>query len=1435
VLGSAQEKNNYPIVYCSDGFCELTGFSRSELMRRSCACNFLYGLETNQEDINSIQKALKAQVELKKELMFYKKNGSPFWCLLDIVPIKNEKGNVVLFLASHKDITKRKISGEFSEQDVGKQIDSAVGSNQKLSRSRSRKFSRDVLLHLSRQYQQSTSPANKSNPRRPVKRTRSFSFNSERLPQYKRESDKKSKFLFLHYSNTKGFWDWWILILTTYIAIMVPYNVAFRRNDRKRDLIIFDMFIELFFIMDIVVHFRTSFVDVSGRIIYDQKKIAVHYLKGWFILDFLAALPFEALYFINQSWGFLIQLLKCGRLLRLFRVVRKLHRYTEYSTVLLTLLMIAFAMMAHWLACIWYVIGLSEITDKSTVSWLYALGEAINKPYGNFTAGYGPDEGSAYVTALYFTLTSMTTVGFGNVAANTNSEKVFAVVTMLIGALMHAAIFGNVAAIIQKLYANRVRYHSRANEIKQFIRVHRIEQDLANRLEDYFHTAWSLSGGVDTSEILTTFPDELQADVCMHLYKGLLELNPFSQAPRGCLRMLSPQVRTVFIGPGEVLLSQNDVINAIYYIANGSMEVLQGESVAAILGKGDLFGEDISRKIPAKRSNGDVRALTYCDVYFITRERLQNVLHFYQDFAFKFSDNLELTYDLGASERDIWRRGGLDSISENEEEEDEETEINVVDGCSNHVNHALQSDHCYGNSTRFNRRPGQTLNMFRKPNHFKISESWRGFKNNSAPDWKTQVNHTEKQLLSMLPSEEETDSAPQSPKSLTRQLAVDVNTESGLVSSPEEKSLSEPLSDPSLEWDQENLALKDGTNSTQDENGGEYLEMKNLNGEIEVTVLEEIEEEGDHDEYDKLLTEHTAWENGSIDSDSPSSDPPALTKKCSRDFSKHLYLACDRDDVDNLVPYSTGNLDDIPEIGMHHSVEINDNDDVPRKFYEDVDDSLNRIGFTDFDTMVNSPRRSPFVSSPTPSSLHKSPVQSISTSPIESTRGSVRSGFSELPFREGFSDSLRLSGHNSPYGSPKAIPTGKRNFVDNQDNSSESSKNSSRITLHKTSDSPRNKLKGIFSELKTPFSSGGSLKDGHSSRERLSRKVPLRRTFTEFNFPDGSCSSLNEKPLASPRRRKLSGAIQPPTIFAPLVTNVNNPYKDFVPPVRESAITCDCESAGNIPGTNCNDCLERKSDDVDSDNTEEKSEDQNEDFYKNVESVIAENKLQCFNNGESDHPFEESEEHSSKLTLTSKHSFENKELLSNPSQKIDGSSIDCSSVKELTNYFDPPFASYSSLYRRPSLSGAYSTHGIEKEEIPESDELGQLFRPMRTSFSEPHLSLRRPVLPGSNGSTEHVLSRDEVVNGVLSEDTTTRDLEDIFKDVCSTREAIEKLESILKSPEPDILTELADTKQTVQKLDKQVLKLNKEVASLSTDVKTVLELLKGLKNGQVVV
>lgn len=797
------------------------------------------------------------------------------------------------------------------------------------------------------------------------------------------------------------------------------------------------------------------------------------------------------------------------------------------------------------------------------------------------------------------------------------------------------------------------------------------------------------------------------------------------------------------------------------------------------------------------------------------------------------------------------------------------------------MNHANHSNHIYGNSTRFNRRPGHKLNLYRRPNHFKPAESWSGLKKNNASEWRNRTIDVEKQPLCVLPSEEEC-SSPRSPRSLIRQLSVQVNEGSknnALESSPEEKSSeSELLSDPSLEWDQENFALKNDANSFQDENDGESFEMKNMNSGISVSVMEEIVEEGEHNERDKLLTEQLSSEDESTDRNSQDSDSLALTKKYSRDFTKHLYLGCEENDIDRPVPYSNGDLDDIPESeNTHFSTELTETEDTTRRLhdkvgdttrglYDDVGDTtrslyngdtlrslydddigdtlrglyddVESIGYTDFDTMFNGTRSPRFVSSPTPSSLNKSPVRSIPTSPIESTHGSCRSGFSELPFRGSLTDSIKLSGVNTPYGSPQGIqPTSNsRNSRDYRENSAGSSKNSGWLLGPEKPDSPRNKFGSIFSELRAPSPSAGSLKEG-ASRERRPRKGALRRTLTEFHSPTSSCGSLSEKPVASPRRRKVSGAIPPPMIFAPLVTNVNNPYKDFVPPVRESPITCDCEPEDDIPceglgllssgGKECDICFEGKSGSFKTDN----SEDTREDFFRNAGDLIADKQLRCLSGRESENQFAKNREFSSRSTLTSETSFDKRDLRSDLSQKIDDSSIDCNSVKELTECFERPLSSYSNLHQRPSLSAAYSTQCIEKEEIPESDELP--FRPMRSSFSEPHLSLRIPVL---NEITQQRLSEEDMEHASLaSQDTETRNLEDIFKDVSSTKEAIEKLGVILSSPEPDIYTDLADTKQTVQKLDKQVLNLNKEVASLSSDVKTVLELLRGLKNGQVVV
>lgn len=115
------------------------------------------------------------------------------------------------------------------------------------------------------------------------------------------------------------------------------------------------------------------------------------------------------------------------------RVARKLDRYSEYGAAVLFLLMCTFALIAHWLACIWYAIGNMEQPHMdSRIGWLHNLGDQIGKPYNSSGLG-GPSIKDKYVTALYFTFSSLTSVGFGNVSPNTNSEKIFSICVMLIG------------------------------------------------------------------------------------------------------------------------------------------------------------------------------------------------------------------------------------------------------------------------------------------------------------------------------------------------------------------------------------------------------------------------------------------------------------------------------------------------------------------------------------------------------------------------------------------------------------------------------------------------------------------------------------------------------------------------------------------------------------------------------------------------------------------------------------------------------------------------------------------------------------------------------------------------------------------------------------------------------------------------------------------
>jgi potassium voltage-gated channel Eag-related subfamily H protein 7 len=77
LISNAQLANK-PIIYCNDAFCELTGYSRSDIIQKPCTCEFLYGNETNEKSIKQIRHALHGSEEKEVDIVLYKNTGMLF-------------------------------------------------------------------------------------------------------------------------------------------------------------------------------------------------------------------------------------------------------------------------------------------------------------------------------------------------------------------------------------------------------------------------------------------------------------------------------------------------------------------------------------------------------------------------------------------------------------------------------------------------------------------------------------------------------------------------------------------------------------------------------------------------------------------------------------------------------------------------------------------------------------------------------------------------------------------------------------------------------------------------------------------------------------------------------------------------------------------------------------------------------------------------------------------------------------------------------------------------------------------------------------------------------------------------------------------------------------------------------------------------------------
>ena len=130
--------------------------------------------------------------------------------------------------------------------------------------------------------------------------------------------------------------------------IIIPVGITFFKDETTTPWIIFNVVSDTFFLMDLVLNFRTGIVfEDNTEIILDPDKIKKKYLKTWFVVDFVSSIPVDYIFLIVEK-GIdsevyktaralrivrFTKILSLLRLLRLSRLIRYIHQWEEVGRV----------------------------------------------------------------------------------------------------------------------------------------------------------------------------------------------------------------------------------------------------------------------------------------------------------------------------------------------------------------------------------------------------------------------------------------------------------------------------------------------------------------------------------------------------------------------------------------------------------------------------------------------------------------------------------------------------------------------------------------------------------------------------------------------------------------------------------------------------------------------------------------------------------------------------------------------------------------------------------------------------------------------------------------------------------------------------------------------------------------------------------------------
>lgn len=247
------------------------------------------------------------------------------------------------------------------------------------------------------------------------------------------ESDRPFRFFF----------DIFILIYLILLIsnIFLKFSFSLNRQIYNNVLwIIFEILPPYIFCFEVLLNLNTSYYS-KGMFVSQRSRIINHYLKNCIWLDFITILP---LIFISSNYGE-IEIILILRLKDLDNILRRLEEYLQLKgkkegIYQLIKLILSLLFLAHVCACVWHYIGIYEISSGIMDNWI-----TVNNI--EFTDWF-----IRYIYSFYFSIVTMMTVGYGDIAANNYIECTFSIILIIYGCGVFAYSINNIGNIFKEMY-----------------------------------------------------------------------------------------------------------------------------------------------------------------------------------------------------------------------------------------------------------------------------------------------------------------------------------------------------------------------------------------------------------------------------------------------------------------------------------------------------------------------------------------------------------------------------------------------------------------------------------------------------------------------------------------------------------------------------------------------------------------------------------------------------------------------------------------------------------------------------------------------------------------------------------------------------------------------------------------------------------------------